>query len=92
MNKKTIAFFGDSFVGIFQGWVEELCKKNDYECVHIGKPGADPIYAFEQWDKFNSSGQKADICIYAHTGVERLYHPDKDTGITNGIVEAMVNR
>jgi hypothetical protein len=90
MDKKTIAFFGDSFLGNLGGWVAVLCKKHDYQCVHIGKSGADPIYVFEQWDKFNRSGQKADICIYAHTGVERLYHPDKAAGLTNGVVEAMV--
>lgn len=91
MSKKTIAFFGDSFLGNLGGWAEALCKKNNYECVNIGKSGADPIYVFEQWDKFNSSGKTADICIYAHTGPERLYHPEKAAGLTNGVVAAMVN-
>lgn len=90
MDKKTIAFFGDSFLANYRGWIEELCKKNNYECIHLGKPGADPIYVFEQWDKFNCSGQKADICIYAHTGSERIYHPDSSASLTNGVVAAMI--
>lgn len=89
MDKTTIAFFGDSFVGKYEGWIEELCKLNNYECVHIGKPGADAIYSFEKWDIFNKSGKKADICIYSHTSSERLYHPDSCFGLTNGVVAAM---
>jgi hypothetical protein len=91
MNKKTIAFFGDSFLGKCEAWLELLCNENDYECVHIGKPGADPIYVFEQWNNFNNSGEKADICIYAHTGPERIYHPSPIMGLTNGVVDAMIN-
>lgn len=90
MDKKTIAFFGDSFLGKLEGWLKVLCKENNYKCVHIGKPGADPIYVFEQWNNFNRSGQLADICIYAHTGPERIYHPSKHAGLIQGVVESMI--
>lgn len=86
---KKIAFFGDSFVGSNDGWISYLCQKDEYECVHIGKPGADPIFVIEEWDKFNNSGQTADICIYAHTCTTRLYYPDKSVPFTQGNIEAM---
>lgn len=91
MDKKTIAFFGDSFLGKRESWIELLCEENNYECVHIGKPGADPIYVFEQWNNFNNSESLADICIYAHTGPERVYHPSKHAGLTQRVVESMIN-
>lgn len=90
MSKKTIAFFGDSFLGKFESWLELLCNENDYECVHVGKPGADTLYVFEQWNNFNNSGKTADICIYAHTGYERIYHPSPILGLTSGVVDAMI--
>ena len=87
--KTTIAFFGDSFVGGYAGWIEYLCKKNNYECINLGKPGADPIFVIEEWDRFNKSGQTADICVYAHTCTTRLYYPDKSVPFTQGNIEAM---
>lgn len=91
MSNKTIAFFGDSFLGKCEGWLELLCKENNYECVHIGKPGADPIYVFEQWNNFNNSDNITDICIYAHTSSERIYHPSSTLSLTTGVVDAMNN-
>jgi hypothetical protein len=87
--KQTIAFFGDSFVGGYFGWIEDLCEKNNYQCLNIGKMGADPIFVIEEWDKFNNSGQAADVCIYAHTCTTRLYYPDKNIPFTQGNIEAM---
>lgn len=87
--KQTIAFFGDSFVGGELGWIEYLCKYKNYQCVNIGKKGADPIFVIEEWNEFNKSGKTADICIYAHTCTTRLYHPDKEIPFTQGNIEAM---
>lgn len=89
MKKQTIAFFGDSFVGANFGWVRELSETYKFVNVHIGKPGADPIFVIEEWDKFNNSGQTADVCIYAHTCTDRLYYPDKNIPFTQGNVEEM---
>lgn len=86
MRNKTIAFFGDSFVGKYEGWVKHFCETYNYECLHTGKPGADPIYSFEKWKEFNESCQEqVDVCVYAHTEPSRLYHPDPTMGITSGV-------
>ncbi len=87
--KQTIAFFGDSFVGSNSGWIKEFCENHNFINVHTGKSGADPIFAIEEWDKFNNSGQSADVCIYAHTCTDRLYYPDKSVPFTQGNIEAM---
>ena len=87
--KKTIAFFGDSFVGATYGWIKEICENYNFISVHIGKPGADPIFIIEEWDRFNNSGRTADVCIYAHTCTDRLYYPDKNIPFTQGNVESM---
>lgn len=84
---KTVAFFGDSFVGKYEGWVQTFCENYQYNCLHVGKPGADPLYVFEKWKLFNETyNNDVDICIYAHTEPTRLYHPDADMGITAGVV------
>ena len=83
---KTVAFFGDSFVGKYEGWLKFFCENYNYECLHVGKPGADPIYSFEKWKTFNENFQgSVDICVYAHTEPSRLYHPDSNIGITAGV-------
>jgi hypothetical protein len=83
---KTIAFFGDSFVGKYEGWVKHFCLTYDYECLHIGKPGADPVYPFEKWKTFNETYEgEVDVCVYAHTEPSRLYHPSETMGITSGV-------
>lgn len=89
--KKRIAFFGDSFCGGFEGWVESFCKKKDFECVHIGKKGADPYYVIKSWVDFNQNNNNIDYCIYFHTEGSRIYHPSRDYGLTTGVVEGVFN-
>lgn len=85
MINKTVAFFGDSFVGNFEGWIKHFCVNYNYTCLHTGKPGADPVYSFEKWKYFNETYQdQVDFCVYAHTEPNRLYHPEPDMGITSG--------
>lgn len=92
-EKKTIAFFGDSYVAKWPGsWMEHICEKNNYECLHLGKLGADPYFVLESWLKFNDSGQRADICVYAHTEVGRIYHPSQHVPLTWGCISATVNK
>lgn len=82
---KTVAFFGDSFVGKYEGWLKHFCLTYHYDCLHTGKPGADPVYPFEKWKDFNETYQgEVDVCVYAHTEPSRLYHPDPAMGITSG--------
>ncbi len=82
---KTVAFFGDSFVGKYEGWVELFCKNYGYDCLHVGKFGADPIYPFEKWKSFNENFEgSVDVCVYSHTEPSRLFHPDPKIGITSG--------
>jgi hypothetical protein len=84
---KTIAFFGDSFVGQYQGWIEYFCRKYSYKCLSVGKPGADPVYSFLKWKKFNETYDGiVDICIYAHTASDRLFHPDAHMPLVNNVV------
>lgn len=86
MVNKKVAFFGDSFVGKYEGWLKHFCVNFNYDCIHTGKPGSDPIYAFEKWKEFNETYEgTVDVCVYAHTEPSRLYHPDPDMGITSGV-------
>lgn len=87
---KTVAFFGDSFVAKHEGWIEYFCRHEDYKTVHVGKTGGDPIYAFERWIDFNNKNKVVDLCVYAHTSVSRLYHPDPDVPLTEGVVEGVL--
>jgi hypothetical protein len=81
---KRIAFFGDSFVGNYNGWIKKLCIENEYECVHIGKNGSDNLYPFEQWKKFNENyNHYVDICVYAHTECHRLYNRHPKVGLNS---------
>lgn len=86
---KTIAFFGDSFVAKNEGWIEYFCKKENYQVRHIGKTGSDVIYPFEKWLEVNSSKEVIDVCVYCHTSASRLYHPDYDVPLTEGVVEGV---
>lgn len=87
---KTVAFFGDSFVAKYEGWIEYFCRHEEYKTVHVGKNGGDPIYAFERWVDFNNKSKVVDLCIYAHTSVSRLYHPDADVPLNEGVVEGVL--
>jgi len=79
---KNIAFFGDSFVGDYAGWIKEFCTENNYRCIHLGKPGSDNIYPFEKWKKFNEThNQHVDVCVYAHTECFRIYNRHSQVGI-----------
>ena len=83
MSKK-IAFFGDSFVGGYEGWIEVFCKQHNFECVHVGKYGADQIYPFVQWQKLNDTYEgKIDVCVYSHTDAHRLFHEDLSVNINH---------
>lgn len=92
---KTIAFFGDSFVGQYIGWLEYFCEVFEYQCLSVGKPGGDFIYSFMKWKEMNETHQeKVDVCVFAHTEGSRLFHPDKDIAITFAIAndhEKVVN-
>jgi hypothetical protein len=87
---KTVAFFGDSFVGKKEGWIEYFSLHNDYQIEHIGKTGGDYIYALEKWDRVNRNQKLIDLCVYAHTHTSRLYHPDPLVPLTSGVVAGML--
>ena len=95
-HKKTIAFFGDSFCGQYDGWIESYCKQNNLQCIHIGKRGGDPLYVLNSWLTFHNSfpnpQQHIDYCIYFHTESSRIYHPSPKIGLTTGVIEAVSNR
>lgn len=86
--KKTVAFFGDSFVGKYEGWLQHFCEIYGYECLHVGKPGADQFYSLEKWIEFNNlhEDMSVDLCVYAHTESHRLYHSDPKLPLTSGVV------
>jgi hypothetical protein len=88
---KQIAFFGDSFVAHNEGWIEYFCQRNNYECVHTGKTGADPIFTIEDWIAVNNKKELIDVCIYAHTSASRLYHPDRSVPLTEGVVAGIID-
>lgn len=85
MERKKIAFFGDSFVAVYGAWILTLCKELNLEVVHLGKHAADPLFIFDTWKTINDAGNDPiDYCIYCHSENFRPYVPKLTPGITGG--------
>lgn len=91
--KKVITFFGDSFVAMNSTWISDLCLDLKLDCRHLGKPGADPYYAFGRFKEVNNTYKKTiDYCIYAHTEVSRPYVESNRCSLNYGLLYRYINK